>query len=283
MPETVDPFRIRALLPHFESCVADYQASSAASRAELRAQLDVAYGEAPDEKLDLFFPAASASPRRLPIHMFVHGGYWRAFSKRDYSFVADAIVAEGAIAAIIDYSLMPGARMARLVDQVRRAARWLEAHAQDFGGDSQAISASGHSAGGHLVSYLVCRAPHEPAFPDNSVRNILAVSGLYDLAPVAVSFLQPEIQLTQEEIAQWSPCDAIPRGDASVRLLVGEQETAPFFDQARRFSERLTAYGVRSVHATVAGEDHMTIVRALGRPGSACADQLAATIAASQN
>jgi arylformamidase len=279
---SVDPFKIRALVPHFETSVADYKGSSAATRRRLAARLDVAYGAGDHEKLDLFFPDASAGAAGRPVHLFIHGGYWRANSKDDYSYIADAIVAEGAIAAVADYSLMPEARMAALVDQVRRAARWIGAHADEFGGDPGAISASGHSAGGHLATYLGCRGPHETAFPDNPVRSILSVSGLYDLGPIATSFLQSEIGLTPEEIARWSPCDALVRPDAIVRLVVGGRETAPFFEQAGRFAGHLAGLGLQPRLASLDEEDHMTIVRSLGRVGSACAKHLAAAIAASR-
>lgn len=277
-----DLFKIRAIVPHFEASVADYKTSSAATRARLPSRLNVAYGDGPDEKLDLFFPEISATAL-LPIHLFIHGGYWRAQSKDEYSYIADAVVEQGAIAAIADYSLLPGARMARLVDQVRRAARWLGEHGREFGGDPSAISASGHSAGGHLATYLCCRAPHEPGFPDNPVRSILAVSGLYDLTPIATSFLQAELHLTSQEIAQWSPCQAIARSDAAIRLIVGGRETTPFFEQAGRFAGRLSSLGLQPRLANVDDEDHMTIVRSLGRPGSVCAAHLADAIAASRS
>ena len=279
MAKPKDPFMIRAHVPHFEQSVADYRASSEATRARLKARLDIAYGEHPDEKLDLFYPEGSASTKAPPIHLFVHGGYWRSFSKTDYSYVADAIVAQGAIAAIMDYSLMPVARMARLVDQVRRAANWLGRHASDHGGDPGAISASGHSAGGHLATYLVCRTPYEVEFPDNPVRSVLPVSGLFDLAPIAGSFLQPEIHLTADEIAQWSPCDATPRPGARLRLVVGGAETPPFLEQAERFAGRLSAFGPQPDPAVVPDEDHMTIVRAFGRPENSWTPFLAETIA----
>jgi acetyl esterase/lipase len=121
LPQPIDLFSIRAHVPHFAECVVDYHASSAATRATLPARIDVAYGEGPDENLDLFFPDPAFSTGPAPVHLFIHGGYWRANSKNDYSFVADSIVAQGAIAAILDYSLMPGARMGALVDQVRRS------------------------------------------------------------------------------------------------------------------------------------------------------------------
>jgi arylformamidase len=282
LSEPIDLFKIRAHVPHFAAYVAEYHASSAATRARLPARIDVAYGEGRDENLDLFFPDPASAAKPAPVHLFIHGGYWRANSKNDYSYVADSVVAQGAIAAILDYSLMPGARMGALVGQVRRAAIWLGRQAHEFGGDPKAISASGHSAGGHLVSYLVCRAPHEAEFPPTPVRSVLAVSGLFDLAPIAQSFLQSEIHLTAEEIARWSPCGAIPRADSVVRLAVGGAETAPFFELAQRFADRLSSFGLSPRSSILAGEDHMTIVRALGRPGSECAALLAETIAASR-
>ncbi len=227
-----DPFLIRAHVADFDAHVGDYRAASEASREILPHRLDVAYGDRPDEKLDLFFPRNRRAGGRLPVHIFVHGGYWRAFSRKDYAFVADIITARGAIAAIIDYSLMQGARMATLVAQVRRAARWVVDKAATFGGDPDAVSASGHSAGGHLASYLVGRGPHEDAFPDIPIRSATLVSGIYDLRPIARSFLQAEIRLTSDETAAWSPRDAFVRQDCRVRLVVGASETLPFLEQS---------------------------------------------------
>ncbi|MDQ0391769.1 alpha/beta hydrolase [Labrys monachus] len=282
MAETADPFMIRAHVPHFERCVADYRAASEATRGRLAGRLGLAYGGQADERLDLFFPPGHGPQGRpAPIHIFVHGGYWRANTRHDYAFVADAVTARGAIAAIVDYSLMPGARMATLVAQVRSAAAWIAAHAAEFGGDPAAISASGHSAGGHLASYLVGRGPFETDVPAPAVRSVLLVSGLYDLAPIARSFLQAEIGLTEEEIAAWSPCDGTVCEGSDIRILVGAAETPPFFDQAQRFSAHLAEAGHQAPVHRLEGEDHMTIVRSLGRPGTACEAHLGATIAAS--
>jgi len=274
-----DPFMIRAHVPDWEASVADYRAATAATRANHPHWRTQAYGDGADETVDLYFPAGGVAEPG-PIHMFVHGGYWRAFSKDDNAFVADAVNAAGAIAAIPDYSLMPGARMATLVDQTRRAARWLSEHAASFGGDARRLSASGHSAGGHLAAYLVARGPHERGVELAPVRAVALISGLYDLAPIAQSYLQPELQLTSAEIADWSPLDARFSAAAHVQLLVGARETPPFHQQAAALKARLDAQGVRSDLATVADEDHMTIVREFGRPDSNCARWLAATLAA---
>lgn len=275
-----DPFMIRAHVPNWEANVADYRHASEATRRTNRDCRTVAYGEHADEKLDLYFPVATQPAELRPIHLFVHGGYWRAFSKDDYAFIADAITDAGAVAAIMDYSLMPAARMDVLVGQVRCAARWLEIQAKSFGGDPHALSASGHSAGAHLASFLACRAAHETNATLASVRSVLLVSGIYDLDPITRSFLQPELQFTEMEVVRWSPLNSVPARSTTIAVLVGERETAPFRDQAAAFVQHLQRSNIQSRLATMKGEDHMTIVRELGLPGSACARYLKQTIGA---
>jgi arylformamidase len=277
---TVDPFHIPSHVPAFEALVANCEAASGTTRAKLPSRLNVPYGEGSDEKLDLFFPERAHGWSR-PIHMFIHGGYWRAQSKDRYAFVADEVTAAGAIAAIIDYSLMPKARMETLVDQTRRAARWLSEHAATFGGDAEAISTSGHSAGGHLASYLIARAPRE-ADGAPLVRSALLVSGLYDLGPLAKSFLQREVGFTDEEIASWSPVLGRPSAGVAVTLIAGGAETAPFHEQLTAYAGVLRTAGAQVTTATPAGEDHMTIVRSLGQAGTECAALLRETIEASR-
>ncbi|KFL31384.1 hypothetical protein JP75_07400 [Devosia riboflavina] len=269
-----DLFRTRDHVPDFDAISADYRVASAATRAQISHRLDLAYGAEPDERLDIFLPGEGA--KAAPIHLFVHGGYWRANRKDDYNFIADVVTSAGAIAAIVDYSLMPKVRMARLVDQVRRAAVWLQENAETFGGDPARISASGHSAGAHLAFYLVGKGPHEPDFAPNVVSSVLLVSGLYDLAPISRSFLQAEIGLTPDEIAQWSPLGATVRADTNLSAVVGALETAPFHEQAKA----LAAQHGASL-ATLAGLNHMSIVRALGQPGTPAAAALTALIVGS--
>src|SRR5205807_1456751 len=84
-----DPFRIRDHVADFDDIVADIVARSAATRNVLPMLADVAYGEGVAERLDVFFPPGRR--RDLPVHIFIHGGYWRMFSKRDYSYVATTI------------------------------------------------------------------------------------------------------------------------------------------------------------------------------------------------
>ena len=100
-----DPFRIRDHVADFDAVVADIVARSSAARSHLLCALDIAYGPDETERLDLFFPPGER--RGLPVHVFIHGGYWRMFSRADFSLVAETATRSGAIAAVLDYALMP--------------------------------------------------------------------------------------------------------------------------------------------------------------------------------
>lgn len=272
---TPDLFRIRDHVADFEAFVAEYRRRSQATLARRQPRHRVAYGPHPDERLDLYVPVLAGGTAPLPLHMFIHGGYWRAYSKDDYCFVADAITAAGAIAAIVDYSLMPMARMATLVDQVRRAMGWLAHNAASFGGAAEALSVSGHSAGGHLAA-MVCGLGQS-----YRVRSALCLSGLYDLAPLTQSFLQSEVQFTPEEVASFSPLKASFEPAIAYDICVGADETRPFHVQADAFAEHLRRGGASAERSALAGENHMSVVLSLGTPGTPAATKLADCIARS--
>lgn len=273
---TYDPFRIRAIVPEFDAISADYAIASAATRQRHRHLLDIAYGPEPRQKLDLFFPETLDGP--APVHIFIHGGYWRANDRENFHFVADSVVASGAIAVIVEYTLMPGARMAQLVGEVRQAALWVGTHIAGHGGDPTRVSASGHSAGAHLASYLSALAPHEHGFPATPVRSLLLVSGIYDLRPIAESFLQPEISLTPQEVNEWSPFEANQSPETAITLVVGKAETEPFHLQAQDFAFAAAKRGAPVERLTIPGHDHMTIVRDMGVIGSRMAGLVAEAI-----
>jgi arylformamidase len=270
----MDPFRIRDFVTDFAAREADYRAASDATRRALPSRLDVPYGSSPRERLDLFFPWDRRAV--APVHIFIHGGYWRAGEKEDYAFVADAVTAAGAIAAIVEYDLVPTVRIADQVTQVRRAAEWLLKHAPEFGGNPGCLSASGHSAGAMLCWFLAATGTKESSPPPARPQRLLLVSGIYDLAPIATSFLQPELNLTEDEIAAWSALGSSTTGSSTIMVAVGEEETPPFHSQARA----LAAGAARGARVQVLnGLNHMSVVRELGRPGSETAKLLTETIA----
>ena len=262
-----DPFRIRGHVADFDAIVDDIVARSAVARDTLPMLPDIAYGDDPTERLDLYFPQRRLT--RMPVHMFIHGGYWRMFSKRDYSYVANTITRTGAIAVIVDYALMPNARMALLINQVRQARQWVFEHIAEYGGDPTRITVSGHSAGAHLASFLFLKETNP-----SGLAAALLLSGLYELEPLRSSFLQQEIQLTDEEVARFTPLSHQFDPRTNVSVLVGTDETHPFLDQADRFARHLRSQGLAVDRSDVTDSNHMTTVRDLGIPDTQAANAL---------
>ena len=262
-----DPFRIRDHVPEFDDIVAEIVSRSAATRAAVPMVADIAYGAGPDETLDLFVPEGGRTG--LPVHVFIHGGYWRMFSKRDYSYVADTVTRAGAIAVIVDYALMPAVRMDTIVGQMRRARDWVVANIASHGGDPARLTVSGHSAGAHLATFLFDRA----ATP-SAIRGALLLGGIYDLRPLQTSFLADEIAITDEEVAAFSPLSRRHDPKTGVMVLVGQEETQPFHQQAEAFAAALTRQGLTVSSLQLARRNHMSSVRDLGIVGSQAGDSL---------
>ncbi|MBY5336613.1 alpha/beta hydrolase [Rhizobium leguminosarum] len=251
-----DPFRIRDHVADFDAIVGDLRARSLATRHAVAMEANVAYGAGPGETLDIFLPDSAGSD--LPIHMFIHGGYWRMFSKEDYSCVAETITGAGAVAAIVDYSLMPGARMDVLVGQVLKAKAFLLAHADRFGATAKQFSVSGHSAGAHLATFLFHRSP-----APSGVAAAFLLGGLYDLEPLQASFLHDEIALSDEEVRSFTPMRHEHDPATRVAIMTGELETDPFKIQGNAFRDILAAQGLDVRASQVADGNHMSTVRDL--------------------
>lgn len=269
---TSDPFRIRDHVADFDSIVSEIIDRSDETRKRLPARTGIRYGGGPNESLDIFFPSMNGGS--VPVHIFIHGGYWRMFSKRDYSYVADTVTATGAIAVIVDYALMPLVRMATIVDQMKRAKAWVAENIGELGGDPERLTISGHSAGAHLATFLFSA----DAGPSN-VRGALLLGGLYDLEPLRSSFLQNEVNFTDREVECFSPMNRDHDPETKVVVAVGGIETRPFHQQADQFAARLQSRNGSVSRIDIADSNHMSSVRDLGIPGSEAAKLLTELIA----
>ena len=245
--------------------VARFGAESARARAELPLRFDVPYGDHHAERLDVF-PAARPGP--APVHVFVHGGYWQRMDKADFSFVARGLRPAGAVTVIVNYGLVPSIEFDELVRQCRAAVAWVHRHAREWGGDPDRISVSGHSAGGHLVAMLLATDWAEFGAPADIVKAGCAISGLYDLEPIRLCYLNEVLNLTPEVARRNSPVHLAPARPTPLILALGGTEGAEYHRQAGDLAFAWRAHGVPIEVMDLAGHDHFSIVAELESPFS---------------
>lgn len=254
----------RAKVPEFADYLTRWARESARARAELPCRLDVPYGPSPAETLDVFRPGPGAGGR-VPVQVFLHGGYWRALDKADFSFVARA--AQPAATVVPNYGLIPAVDMDELVRQCRAAVAWVYRNADTFGGDPGRLFVSGHSAGGHLCAMLL--ATDWPAFdrlPADLIKGGCGISGLYDLEPIRLCFLNETLKLAPDTVRRHSPVHLVPRAPAPLLLPVGALEGSEYHRQTADLAAAWRRLGVACDVMDLAGHHHFSIVSELEEP-----------------
>lgn len=236
---------------------------SRSTRGCLPGQLDLRYGGGPLATLDVF-PAAQAQSK-APLHVFLHGGYWRGRDKSDYSYVADALVPLGITTVVMNYDLCPAIELPAMVQQVRAGLQWIHAHAGELGGDPDAFTASGHSAGAHLVAAALPR-PGE-SVPPWVPRAAVLVSGIYELEPVLSISVNQEIRLRAEQVDAMSPIRHPPHPAVPLMVVVGGGETREWKRQSYEFTQVCAASGTRAAYVELPGCHHYSIMTLLENPG----------------
>ncbi|MEZ5383996.1 MAG: alpha/beta hydrolase [Prosthecobacter sp.] len=109
------------------------------------------YGER-EMQLDLWRPKSASQP--LPAIVCVHGGGWYKGDRNSMANLVQALASKGYVAVTISYRLSGEAMFPAAIQDCKAAVRFLRANAAEYGIKSDAIGATGLSAGGHLVALL---------------------------------------------------------------------------------------------------------------------------------
>ncbi|MFZ2998695.1 alpha/beta hydrolase [Sphingobium sp.] len=234
----------------FEAAIARYAELSEQVRRQLPGELGIVYDASSGSTLDLFRASDDA-----PLLVFFHGGYWRMLSSRESAFMARTFVAQGVSVAVVDYQLAPSVTLAEIVRQARAAIMWLAGEGADYGLRPNGIWVTGSSAGGHLAAMCAASDGHSA----RHVRGIMPVSGLFDLSPLANSFINDWLKLDANAAVQLSPCH-LPPPLCPVLLAWGEQEPEVFKGQSRAYRDRLVAAGVDTSYLEISGRNHFDVV-----------------------
>ncbi|QEI09144.1 alpha/beta hydrolase [Pigmentiphaga aceris] len=241
--------------------LADFERRSTDMRARPDARLDMRYGPAPRQRID-YFPAS----RPGPLLIFIHGGYWQMRAKETFSFLAAGPNAHGIHVAMIGYTLAPDTNMAGIVAEVRAGIRWLREHASAFGADVDKMVVSGWSAGGHLAAMCL---------DEDGICGGVAISGIFDLEPIRHCYLNEKLQLSQQDIDDFSPL-TLPCVPKPLSICVGQAELLALQRQSLAFSRARHDYPGDTV--LLPGHNHFSILYELSRADGALTMQVRALL-----
>ena len=210
-----------------------WRADSLAWRQNSDCLLNVPFDDHPEAHYDVF---RAAGPR-APVHIFIHGGYWYSVSSKEFSFVATGLVPAGTV-VVLNYALCPTVGMTELVRQVKAGIAHVYAHAADWGADPQRLTISGHSAGGHLVATALSTdwPSFAPGCPADMVKAGLSLSGLYDLEPVRLCYVNAQLRMDAAEAQALSPAKHLQHARGALSVAVGGRESEQFHWHQEHFS-----------------------------------------------
>tara|TARA_R110002167_G_scaffold1086_9_gene4684 strand:+ start:145 stop:933 length:789 start_codon:yes stop_codon:yes gene_type:complete len=249
-PET--QYNNRALVPDHPAVMARWRDAAEATRAATPPQ-QIAYGPGPREAMDLFEAGPDA-----PVAVFLHGGYWQALNKDWFSGLAPALAAHGVSLAIPSYDLCPDVRLGQILRQVRTAVEVV----RDRTGTRPVVF--GHSAGGHMAACMLSEGRASAA---------VAISGVFDLAPLIPTSLNDALRLDAAEAAALSPVhwpvpDGSTPGGTVLDCVVGGDESTEFLRQSRMMADLWGAKGVETRYDALPGLNHFTVLDPLFDPDS---------------
>jgi arylformamidase len=223
------------------------------------------YGPTAIEQLELYATRSS----NAPLHIFVHGGAWRAGNASAAAYQAEMFVDAGAHFIALDFNnvLETKGDLAIMAQQVRRATAWVYQNASTFGADRNRIYMSGHSSGGHLAAVaLTTNWQKEFGLPMDVVKAALCASGMYDLHPVSLSARSNYVRFTDDVVRALSPIRHLDVLAAPVIVVHGTLETPEFQRQSREFAAALKAAGKTSELIVLNGYNHFEVLESFGNP-----------------
>jgi len=258
-------YNTRASIPRFQDIFERWHESAYQYRLQHTVRVNLRYGQHRLQTLD-YLPAEQPG---APLLVFVHGGYWRSFDKNDFTHIAEPYRLAGIGVALINYRLAPEVDMAGIVGDVRAAFAWLHGQADKLGFNAESMYVTGHSTGGHLASMLASTDWRESDVPEDAIKGLCSVSGIYDLEPIRRSYLNEALKLNEQQVAQLSPLHHLPRMQIPVLLTAGRDDSTEFQRQLAAYARRLQAEGFPIRPIGLANGHHLDMIDQLAQVGSA--------------
>ncbi len=242
----------------------------------------VPYGRLNEQFGDLYLPSRQAGSR-VPVVMFVHGGWWKNAYGLEYGgHLCEALKGAGVAAWSVEYRRVGdvGGGWPGTFQDVAAAFDYLKVLGTQYPLDLGRVVVAGHSAGGHLAFWLAGR----PNVPEGSVlhqpqpalpmHGVVALAGAVDLRLTidlagwfsfahdkreVVSFMGGTPRGVPERYRSGNPGDLLPI-TVPQWLLQGTKDDQIPPELPGRWAEKVRRSGEQVTVEMIAGADHFDVV-----------------------
>ncbi len=243
------------------------------------------YGSDPSQFADLYLPAGQAPG---PVVVIIHGGYWRSTYGAELGEpLALDLAGRGYACWNLEYRRAGnGGGWPQTFEDVSAGIDLLASAASEHGLDLGAVTALGHSAGGHLAVWAAGRAglpqgapgSGEPAVPltavvsQSGVLNLGQAHGLGLSDGAVENLLGTPPSADPERYRLADPMTAVPLS-VPVYALHGEDDTTVPLSQSESYVAAAAAAGAAAELIQIPG-DHFAMIT----PGTQAWDRVVATL-----
>ena len=227
---------------------------------------DLAFGEGPRLKLDIYRPAKAAAG--APVVVFFYGGNWNSGERKDYAFVGRALASRGIVAVIPDYRLYPQVSYPDFLDDSAQAVAWTARHIGGYGGDPKNLFVMGHSAGAYNAAMVALdkRWLAKQGMTPDSLAGWIGLAGPYDFLPIENENVKPVFHFPNTPAAS-QPVNHLD-GKKLPALLIAANKDKLVNPQRNTASlaARLRGHGVAVTEIYYDGVTHTTLVGSIAAP-----------------
>jgi len=234
---------------------------------------DLAYGEHPRHRLDLF----PVKGEGAPVVLFVHGGGFVAGDKHGappfYANVGRYFAAHGILGICMNYRLAPAHGWPAGAQDLEQAVQWILQRAEFYGGDASRLVVLGQSAGAsHVATWLF--HPDFGAGARNSVKAAILMSGFYQakapLSPPQRAYFGSD-ESAYRDRSPLAHARAMPQ---ALLVTLAEHDQGYIRAHGHELTGALAAAGATASHLDFAGHNHVSPLMSLGSDNDAVGLQL---------
>ena len=226
---------------------------------------DVAYGEGPRRKLDIYAPKGAKTS--LPVLVYFYGGGWNSGRRQDYTFAGKALASRGFLTVLPDYRLYPEVRYPDFLKDGAEAIRWVQDHAAEYGGDPSRIVLAGHSAGGYNAVMLALDTEFVRAagVRPGVIKAAAGLAGPYDFAPFNEPYSRNAFGQYPDPAAT-QPINYVEKDSVPIWMGYGLEDTVVYPQNIDSLEKALKAKGVAYEARRYPDVDHAGMVLSLSQP-----------------